>query len=194
MGARLQVLLSYTPRFKEQMLKRLLGANPPSVPELARETGVSMPALYRWLREARRVEAVSPRKPKSEAPPPKQRTALEKLRLVVEADGLTGEQLSALLRREGIYESELQESREAAATAIAPTTEGAPGPLSAAHRKEMAVVEKRVRELERELRRKEKALAEVAALLVLEKKLQALGWTDRSQGDEDDVSDEKKDK
>jgi hypothetical protein len=39
---------------------------------------------------------------------------------------------------------------------------------------------KRVRELEKELRRKDKALAETAALLVLKKKVQAI-W-----GDEDD--------
>jgi transposase len=39
---------------------------------------------------------------------------------------------------------------------------------------------KRIKKLERELRRKEKALAEAAALLVLQKKVQAI-W-----GDEDD--------
>ena len=35
---------------------------------------------------------------------------------------------------------------------------------------------KKVSELERELQRKEKALAEAAALLLLEKKLQSIGW------------------
>jgi hypothetical protein len=44
---------------------------------------------------------------------------------------------------------------------------------------------KRIKELERELRKKEKALAETAALLVLRKKLNAL-W-----GDGDDDTDEK---
>ena len=38
--------------------------------------------------------------------------------------------------------------------------------------------QRRVRELERELRRKEKALAETAALLVLSKKLEAIFHTD----------------
>ncbi len=47
-------------------------------------------------------------------------------------------------------------------------------------RKKASVEAKRVRELERELRRKEKALAETAALLVLKKKAAAI-W-----GDEDD--------
>ena len=49
-----------------------------------------------------------------------------------------------------------------------------------------------MKQLERELRRKDRALAEAAALLVLEKKLQALGWdSEQSQGDEDDEPDEK---
>ena len=45
---------------------------------------------------------------------------------------------------------------------------------------------RRIRELERELARKEKALAEAAALLILKKKAQAL-W-----GDEDDTTAPKK--
>jgi hypothetical protein len=53
----------------------------------------------------------------------------------------------------------------------------------------VAEVQKRVKELERELRRKEKALAEAAALLVLEKKLQALGW-DEGYSVEDEESSE----
>jgi len=51
-----------------------------------------------------------------------------------------------------------------------------------------ASTNKRIRQLERELARKDKALAEAAALLVLQKKVQAI-W-----GDEDDDTDEKKDK
>jgi hypothetical protein len=54
-----------------------------------------------------------------------------------------------------------------------------------------------VKELERELRRKEKALAEAAALLMLEKKLQALGWDERHQRrgkDEDAESSEENEK
>jgi hypothetical protein len=47
---------------------------------------------------------------------------------------------------------------------------------------------RQIRQLERDLARKDKALAEAAALLVLQKKVQAI-W-----GDEDDDTDKKKDK
>ncbi|RKH15660.1 hypothetical protein D7Y13_43195, partial [Corallococcus praedator] len=66
--------------------------------------------------------------------------------------------------------------------------------LPAKERRRLAVAEKRVKELERELRRKEKALAETAALLVLEKKLQAMGWDEGPLDDEDDAVDEKREK
>lgn len=190
-GARTQDVVPYTERFKEEMLKRMLGPEGISATELARQAGVSQPALSRWLRDARRVELVKKRREKKKDEPvtPKRWTASEKLRLIVAAEGLQGEELSALLRSEGVYESELKEWREAASAAISPTTEGAPGPLSAAHRKELAAVQREVKELKRELRRKEKALAEAAALLILEKKLQALGWDERFQGDEDDEPD-----
>jgi hypothetical protein len=56
---------------------------------------------------------------------------------------------------------------------------------SKSSRKKVSAEAKRVRELERELRRKEKALAETAALLVLKKKAAAI-W-----GDEDDSTESK---
>ena len=58
--------------------------------------------------------------------------------------------------------------------------------LSAKERRWLAVAEKRVKELERELRRKEKTLAEPAVLLVLEK-LQAMGWDERELDGGDDA-------
>ena len=186
--------MPYTFRFKEEMLRRMLGPEPVSATELSKQTGVSQPTLSRWLLEARKVPAVNTGdKTKDENPPrPRRRTATEMLRLIVEAENLEGEALAALLRREGLYESELKAWREAAYAAISPTTEGGASPQSAAHRKEVAAIKGQLKQLQRELRRKDRALAEAAALLVLEKKLQALGWdSEQFQGDEDDESDEK---
>jgi transposase-like protein len=94
-------------------------------------------------------------------------SAEERLRAVLEASRLSDEQLGAFLRREGLHEATLREWRaaalEALGTAKGSTTEA-----------------RRVRELERQLLRKDKALAEAAALLVLQKKVRAI-W-----GDEDD--------
>jgi len=86
----------------------------------------------------------------------------------MEASSLTGSSLGEFLRREGVHEAQLEEWREKVFRA-------ATGALKDAKRKksEQTPEARRIRELESELRRKEKALAETAALLVLKKKLEA---------------------
>ena len=80
-------------------------------------------------------------------------TVEQKARLLADASMLTGEALTAHLEREGVKFAEFEQWRLA-------LEEG--GRASAA-------TSKRIRKLERELARKEKALAEAAALLVLKK-------------------------
>ncbi len=84
----------------------------------------------------------------------------------------------AFLRR-GVHEAELEQWRAAVLDAGQAALEG--GGSRAATR---GVEGKRIKELERELRRKDKALAEAAALLVLQKKVREI-W-----GDGDDDTDE----
>ncbi|RKH67437.1 hypothetical protein D7X96_19580 [Corallococcus interemptor] len=186
--------MPYTDAFKSQMVKRMLGPPAMTATELSKQVGVTQPTLSMWLREARRVAAAMPdEKPVPAAP--KKWTAQQKLRVVAAAHGLEDEALGALLRREGLHEGELRAWRDAAAGALEPGAEAAAsGPLTAGQRRRLAASEKRVKELERELHRKEKALAEAGALLFLEKKLQAMGWDEGRRGGEDDAPDEPSEK
>lgn len=43
---------AYSKKFKEQMLRRMLGPNPITATDLAEETGISQSTLSAWLREA----------------------------------------------------------------------------------------------------------------------------------------------
>ncbi len=159
----------YSTAFKARVLQRLVGPQAISATRLAAEVGVPQVTLSRWLASARSV----PSMPK---PPQKQWTGAQKLRVVLAAHGLSETELGALLRREGLHAAQLHEWRAAAETALEPTS----------RRREKAVVHpdtKRLADVERELRRKEKALAEAAALLVLKKKVEAY-W-----GDADDITD-----
>lgn len=106
----------------------------------------------------------------------KEWTASEKLRVLGGGTPpLEGDAFGALLRREGLHEAQVAAWRAAAAEAL--SAEAAPGGASnSAQRQELAEMKKRVKELEREALRKDKALAEAAALLLLEKKLQSIGW------------------
>ncbi len=101
---------------------------------------------------------------------------------------LEGEALGALLRREGLHEAQVHEWRAAAAEAL--SAEAAPLSVvsKADLKREVSEAKKRVAELERQMKRKDKALAEAGAMLLLEKKLQSIGWRN-----EDESTDGKKD-
>lgn len=162
---------------RERCVQRLLGDSPPLVKELSRETGVPEPTLSRWQINARTGiwqvprESMASRKDKRPARWPPS----ERLRVVIEAASLSEEELGEFLRREGLHGATLEQWRTDALAGL-----GGP-PAPSARRK----VSRRERELQRELHRKEKALAEVAALLVLQKKSRLLFGDD-----EDDSSDQ----
>ena len=149
------------------MLRRLVGPSAMSANALAQEVGVGQPLLSRWLRESRTIEDMTPSRKKNA------RTGAERLRIVIAARGLSETELGALLRREGVHEAELTAWQVAAEAALNDVARRAPRSADA----------QRVHALERELRRKDAALAETAALLVLKKKVQAI-W-----GDADDTTD-----
>jgi transposase len=158
-------------------VQRMLMPNGPSANKLSQEVGLNQPTLSRWLREATTLEPVTKRRkrPVSKSRPiepkrPDDRNADEKLRLLLEASALAEGDVGEFLRRHGLHEADLAAWRQAALSALTGGPSATPRPGEA----------KRVRELEKELRRKDKALAETAALLVLQKKVRAI-W-----GDEDE--------
>jgi len=95
-----------------------------------------------------------------------------KLAVVIETAALNEQELSAYCREKGLYVEQVRRWREAAETGA--TMER---PLSAQERREWQSDRKKSRRLEKDLRRKDKALAEAAALLVLQKKAREI-WGD----------------
>lgn len=167
----------YSTTFKAKCVQRLLSPNAPKMCVLARELGVPPPTLFRW-RAAATIQGVPKRSDETNSPPPQtpqDRTAEQKLALVLEAAAVPDDELGEFLRRKGVHAAQLREWREQALAGLQDTS----------RRKAATEDARRVRELERELNRKEKALAEAAALLILKKKAQAI-W-----GDEDDDTDPK---
>lgn len=190
----------YSEAFKANAVRRMSSPGQ-STTELSKELGVHTTMLYRWRQEAATTSAMSKSRPHgttalttpiavsapvaSASPPagaeseprPKRRpqdwSHDEKIAAVIESMSLTDEQLGGFLRQRGLYRATLDEWRESVLRA-------ARAELGGRVTKAEAAEAKRIRELERELSRKEKALAEVAALLVLQKKVR------RILGDADD--------
>lgn len=160
------------------MVQRMVGPNAVTATALGREVGIGQSTLSRWLRAAHRAEMRT--KKTMPEPPPAQsgqaRTADDKMRLVLASEQLGPEERGAFLRREGVHESELEVWRAAMVQAL-----GARHPNSGPPR---PADQRRIKELERELGRKDKALAETAALLVLAKKAESL-WGDVDDGTDD---------
>jgi len=149
------------------LVKQLVGPQAVSANRLAAEVGVPQVTLSRWLSAARSVDGMTTRGAK-------QWTGTEKLRVVMAAQGLSETELGALLRREGLHDAQLAEWQAAAEAALSTPKRAA--------RRTLSGEAKRIQELERELARKDRALAETAALLVLKKKAQEI-W-----GDADDTT------
>lgn len=95
-------------------------------------------------------------------------TAAARLQAVITTAAMDESQRSAWCRENGVYPSELEQWKENAITALNEAPEERASP------QETRDSRKRIKELERDLRRKDKALAETAALLVLSKQLQAI--------------------
>ena len=157
---------AFSVAFKQKMVQRLTGKNALSASQLARETGVRQQNLSRWLAEARSLPIMT----NTPKPTVREWTVEQKAHILAGACELYGEELSAYLEREGVKLAEYEQWRIA-------LDEG--GRASAS-------TNKRIRQLERELARKEKALAEAAALLVLKKKVETLYGED----EDDDTSGE----
>ncbi|MET0213428.1 MAG: hypothetical protein ABW292_10520 [Vicinamibacterales bacterium] len=134
------------------MVARLIGNDAVSARQLAMETGLRQQTLSRWLQEASSLPVMPGKRPRRDW------SIEDKIRILAKASCLTGAELTELLARAGVLQAEYEQWRLA---------------LSEDGRASLATT-KRIRGLERELARKEKALAEAAALLVLKKKVQAL--------------------
>ena len=147
----------YGKKFKERAVARLLPPESSDLSRVSREMGVSIPTLERWRSEA---QSTPPRGGAWTAP--------ARLQAVILTAPMDEAQRSAWCREQGIFPSDLRAWQEAATAALLHPEEGRATPAQTRQ------THKRIKELERELRRKDQALAETAALLVLSKKLEAI--------------------
>jgi transposase-like protein len=163
--------MRYPDERKEAILKKMLPPNNKTIKELAEEEGISEATLYNWRKSARAEGRLLPNGDST----PSGWNAADKFAAVVETAALNEAELSIYCRERGLYPEQIQQWREACEQA---------NDWDRTQNKRLKEArkadQKRLKELERDLRHKEKALAETAALLVLRKKAEAI-W-----GEEED--------
>ncbi len=150
----------YGQAFKDRAVARLLPPESRALGDVARTTRISEPTLKRWLAAAQSMPARG-----------RAWTARGRMDAVIVSASMNDAEKSAWCREHGVYPSELDAwSRNATAALAGPTEASAARASPQATRGD----KKRIKELERELLRKDRALAETAALLVLTKKVAAI--------------------
>lgn len=160
-------MATYPEEFKAKIIAQMLPPHNRHIPELARESGIPQDTLYTWRGKHRdKAEGAVVKA----AAGPDRLTSQEKFHLVVESAAMNEQALGEFCRRRGVFPEQLAAWRAACGGA----NEVRQNPGDSAESRKLA---QRNTELASELRRMEKALAEAAALLMLQKKARAL-WAE----------------
>jgi transposase-like protein len=160
--------VKYSTERREALLKKMLPPHNKPIGALAKEEGVSAATLYNWRQSARAAGRLLPDGDVT----PEGWSSRDKFNAVLETAALNETELAEYCRRRGIYAEQIKSWRHACEVANA-REEACALDLNRSLKHE----QQRIKELTKELHRKEKALAETAALLVLRKKAAAI-WGD----------------
>jgi len=156
-GRREHTLARYGQAFKDRAVARLLPPQSAALDDVSRDVGIGVDTLVRW-----RSDAMSK--------PGRDRvwTAAARFDAVLTTAAMDEASKSAWCRAHGTYAQQLATWQLNATQALAEPGEVRASPLQTKQDR------RRIKELERELLRKDRALAETAALLVLSKKAKAI--------------------
>lgn len=149
--------------YKISVLKRLVESSL-SFRQFAIEEGIAPATLHKWKVRYNIEKAKSSVSRSSD-----RWSSQEKFTVVLECATLTEIELGAYCRRRGLYPEQVALWKQACMQGTMKNSDQQKKAKS-----DSAADKKRIKELERELARKDKALAEAAALLVLGKKLDTL--------------------
>jgi len=157
--------MRYSTHVKQAALEKLLRPDGPRVLDLSAEFGIPEATLYGWRRLVRNGRMTS------KANSARHWTLEEKLRALLEGRGKSEEELGTWLRENGLHEADLARLEKEIAAALGALRE---------HADREREHGRQLKTLEMELRRKERALAEMAAIVTLKKKLGM--WEDEEPG------------
>jgi transposase-like protein len=155
---------------RDAIIAKMTGSQRKTIAELAKEENISTTTLYNWRNHARSKGEIMP----DHDDAPEGWSALDKFNVVLKSASLSEQQLSEYCRSQGLYPEQIARWREACQDA-----NDWDSTRKMQQVQQLRAEKKKINKLEKELLRKDKALAETAALLVLSKKASEI-W-----GDED---------
>ena len=157
--------MRYTLEVKDSVVAKVISRGDRTIGDVCREEGVSPQTVGNWLRK--RAMFVGMKKPNEI----KKWSAEDKLKALFETRSLTENDFGMYLRQEGLYSHQVTEWR---ADVLKSLDEARTRPQTAKRDER----DDRIKELEHDLTRMEKALAEASARMMLQKKAD-LFWAER---------------
>lgn len=158
----------YTQERKKEIIKRMMPPNNETVALISKEEGISEVTLYKWRKEARASGSATPGNGQTSD----KWNSQDKFLIVMETFSMNEIELAEYCRKKGLYREQIEAWKSVCLQANGQAFDHAKQ-LNGQLKEE----KKRAKELEKDLQKKEKALAEAAALLLLRKKAQAI-WGD----------------
>lgn len=154
----------YSDEFKEQALAKVYSRGNRSIQAIADELNLSVHTLKTWMSHTALNDK---NRAQSPAKRPQDWSPEQRLQALQETHALSGEALNTWCRERGLFTYQLQQWKADFCT-------GASSDNDRKDSQTLRSLKAENQRLERELARKEKALAEAAALLILQKKVRAL--------------------
>lgn len=155
--------MGYSNQVKDAVLKKVSDGKQ-AHHEIAHEFGIGRSTIGKWLRDTkqnRNIELSTKEKC------PRDWTSAERLSALIETGSLTDTERTAWCRKAGIYPHHLDQWKKDILSAMSSHSDKK-------QNKKERTLKKEIISLKKDLSRKDKALAETAALLVLKKKVQEI--------------------
>lgn len=162
-------ITQYSPTFKESIVTKALTPNAPPLVELAKEFNIPYATLYYWIKMRKKYNA---QQGNVGSLRPAEQSAETKLRAVLETMNKTEEERAEYCRKHGFYIHHLDAWKQQMTENLG--GRGMDTKNSREQKAENAKLMQEIKQLKGELKRKDKALAEVSALLILKKKADLL--------------------
>jgi transposase len=153
--------MKYSRGFRETILRKVLPPENQPIRRISKENGISEQTIRNWMilaKDGKLDETDCDMSPSHRSPE-------EKLRLVIEGKTITEEKLGGWLREHGMHSEHLSLWEQELKSIVTDKNDKI--------KEELASLRKKNKDLEKELLRKDKTIAEMAALITLKKKWEA---------------------
>jgi len=155
----------FSQEFKQAIVKKLLSRGKQTVEQFCEENGLALSTVTRWQSECANVSEMNHKKNKSKV------SSENILKSISETYSLNEEDLGLYLRKNGLHSAQIAEWRSTFLSSVNK-------PKIFLNKKDAR--DSKIKDLEKDLFKKDKALAEVSALLILQKKVSLL-WGKRTE-------------